>query len=77
MSESEYHQPVSDVADQFRLHGCHIIAQGEYDVPDSYLDMELFMCWLLWTPWPYPEEIKLEKHWQNINRIVETYHSER
>ena len=26
---------------------------------------------------PWPEEIKLEKHWQNINRVLETARTER
>jgi hypothetical protein len=70
--ESAYHQSVADVADQFRSHGYHIIAQGEYDVPYWFQDMEVFIFWLMWTPWAYPEEIEFEKHRQNINRIVET-----
>lgn len=28
-------------------------------------------------PWAYPEEIEPEKHWQNINRILETCQTER
>lgn len=77
MPESEFHQSVADVADQFRAHGCQIIAQAEYDVPYWFQDMESFMFWLMWTPWAWPEEIELEKHWQNINRIIETCQTER
>jgi len=75
--ESEYHQSVANVADQFLSHGCHIIAQAEYDVPYWFQDMESFMFWLMWTPWAWPEEIELEKHWQNINKIMETCQTER
>jgi hypothetical protein len=32
--------------------------------------MASFMFWMMAVPWP--EEIILEKHWQNINRILET-----
>jgi hypothetical protein len=28
------------------------------------------MFWMMSVPWP--EEIEHEKHWQNINRILET-----
>jgi SAM-dependent methyltransferase len=75
--DSEYHQSAADVAEQFRSHSCHIIALGEYDVPYWFQDMESFIFWLMWTPWAYPEEIELEKHWQYINRIVETCQTER
>jgi SAM-dependent methyltransferase len=71
----DWHQSVAEVANQFRSHGCHIIAQAEYDVPYWFQDMESFMFWLMAVPWP--EKIELEKHWQNINRIVETCQTER
>ena len=71
----DWYQSVAEVADQFRSHGCHIIAQAEYDVPYWFQDMESFMFWLMAVPWP--EEIELEKHWQHINRIVETCQTER
>jgi SAM-dependent methyltransferase len=75
--DSEYHQSAADVATEFQSHGCHVIAQGEYDVPYWFQDIESFMFWITWTPWAYPQEIKLEEHWQNINRIVETCQTER
>jgi SAM-dependent methyltransferase len=71
----DWWQPVAELADQFRLHDCHIIAQAEYDVPYWFHDIESFMFWLMSVPWP--EDIELEKHWQNINQILETSQTER
>jgi len=71
----DWWQPVGELADQFRLHDCHIIAQAEYDVPYWFHDIESFMFWLMSVPWP--EDIELKKHWRNINRILETSQSER
>lgn len=42
-TESQYHQSAADVAEQFRSHGCHIIALGEYDVPYWIKNMESFI----------------------------------
>jgi ubiquinone/menaquinone biosynthesis C-methylase UbiE len=72
---SDWWQPVAELADQFRLHGCHIVAQAEYDVPYWFHDIESFIFWIMSVPWP--EDIELEKHWQNINRILETAQTKR
>jgi len=71
----EWWQPASELADQFRSHGCHVHAQAEYDVPYWFQDMASFMVWFMAVPWP--EEIELDKHWQNINRVLETCQTER
>ena len=71
----DWWQTVAELADQFRLHGCQIITQAEYDVPYWFHDLESFMFWLMSVPWP--EDIELQKHWQNINRILETSQTER
>lgn len=71
----DWWQPVTELADQFRLNGCHIIAQAEYDVPYWFQDIESFMFWFMSVPWP--ETIELEKHWRNINQILETSQTER
>jgi SAM-dependent methyltransferase len=68
-------QPVSELADQFRSHGCRVIAQGEYDVPTWFQDVASFMFWCMAVPWP--EEIELDRHWQIINWILETCQTER
>ncbi len=72
---SEWWQPVGQLANQFLLHGCRIVAQAEYNVPYWFSDLESFMFWLMSVPWP--EDIELEKHWQNINRVLETSWTER
>jgi SAM-dependent methyltransferase len=71
----DWWQPVGQLADQFLLHGCRIVAQGEYNVPYWFCDLESFLFWLMSVPWP--EEIELEKHWRNINRVLETSQTER
>jgi len=71
----DWWQPVAELAEQFRLHGCHIVAQAEYDVPYWFHDIESFIFWIMSVPWP--EDIELEKHWQNINRILETAQTKR
>ena len=63
-------QPVGELAPQFQEKGCHVVAQGEYDVKCWFQDLASFMFWLMAVPWP--EDIELEQHWQNINRILET-----
>jgi ubiquinone/menaquinone biosynthesis C-methylase UbiE len=72
---SDWWQTVAELTDQFRLHGCHILAQAEYDVPYWFHDIESFIFWLMSVPWP--EDIELERHWQNINQILETFQTER
>jgi hypothetical protein len=71
----DWWQTVAQLANQFLLHGCRIIAQAEYNVPYWFSDLESFMFWLMSVPWP--EDIELEKHWQNINRVLETSQTER
>lgn len=71
----DWWQTVDELADRFRLHGCRIIARAEYDVPYWFHDPESFLFWLTSVPWP--EDIELDKHWKNINRILETSHTER
>jgi len=71
----DWWQTVTDLAHQFRLHGCQVIAQAEYDVPYWFHDLESFMFWLMSVPWP--EDIELDKHWQNIKRILERSQTER
>lgn len=71
----DWWQSVAQLADQFQLQGCRIVAQAEYNVRYWFDDLESFMFWLMSVPWP--EEIELEKYWQNINRILETSQTER
>ena len=62
-------QPATELADEFRARGCHIIAEAEYDVPYWFQDIESLLFFLMAVPWP--EKIELEKHWQNINHILD------
>jgi SAM-dependent methyltransferase len=71
----DWWQPVSDLAVEFKVHGCRILTQAEYNVPYWFADLESFMFWLLSVPWP--EEIELHKHWRNINQILATSQTER
>lgn len=71
----DWWQPVAELADQFRSYDCHVLAQAEYDVPYWFEDIESFIFWLMSVPWP--ENIELEKQWENINQILETSQTER
>ena len=71
----DWWQSVSELADQFQEHGCHILALAEYDVPYWFHDVESFIFWLMSVPWP--EKIELEKHWRHINQFLETSQTER
>ncbi len=73
--EPGWFQTVAGLVEEFRSLGCHILAQGEYDLPYWFQDMASFMRWVMAVPWP--EEIDLDKHWQNINRILQTCQTER
>lgn len=71
----DWWQPAAELAEQFRAHDCHIVAEAEYDVPYWFHDIESFLFWLMAVPWP--ERIDLEKHWQNVNQIVDSFSTER
>jgi SAM-dependent methyltransferase len=71
----DWWQPVNELADQFRLLDCHVLAVAEYDVPFWFQDIESFLFWVMAVPWP--EQFDLENHWHNINRILETSQTER
>jgi SAM-dependent methyltransferase len=73
--EPGWFQTVAELAEQFHSLGCHILVQGEYDLPYWFHDIESFLRWVMAVPWP--EEIELEKHWQYINRILQTCQTER
>jgi SAM-dependent methyltransferase len=71
----DWWQPVDELADWFQRLGCRMVARAEYDLPCWFHDPESFLFWLMSVPWP--EEIELDKHWKNINRVLETTHTER
>ena len=61
---------VVELAQAFQAAGCTIRAVAEYDVPYRFLDVASFIFWRKAVPWP--EEFVPEKHWQAINRVLET-----
>jgi ubiquinone/menaquinone biosynthesis C-methylase UbiE len=71
----DWWQSVGELVQPFQNGDCHIVALGEYDVKYWFKDIPSLMFWMMSVPWP--EEIELEKHWQNINRILETSTSNR
>jgi SAM-dependent methyltransferase len=72
----DWYQPFPELADQFRQHGCHILAQAEYDAPYWFQDLESCIVTVMSVPWP-DRPLELEKDWQNINQILETCDTER
>lgn len=71
----DWWQPVDELAQQFEEQGCRVVARGEYDVRYWFMDINSFMFWMMSVPWP--EEIDLAKHWQNLNRILVASTTER
>jgi len=71
----DYWHPVAELAEQFRRLGCHIMSIAESFVPVWFEDLESFIFWLISVPWP--EEIDIERHWESINKILETSWSDR
>jgi len=48
--------------------GCRRLAQGEYDVPYYFLDLESFVFWL--KALPMPEDFSPQRHWQQVDEIL-------
>ena len=64
----DWWQTAAELAEAFRARGCHVIAEAEWDLPYWFQDVESLLFFIMAVPWP--EKIELEKHWQNINRIL-------
>lgn len=71
----EWWQTADEIAEEFKALGGLIRGIAEYDVPLWYQDIESVLFYIMSVPWP--EKIVIEKHWQQINRYLETSHSER
>ena len=71
----DWWQTSAELATTFQTLDTHILAQAEFDVPLWYQDIESFLLYLTTVPWP--EKIDLDKHWENINRVLEKALSER
>lgn len=70
----EYHeepgQTVAEWVEAFRARGYAIRAQGEYDVPYFFLDVESLLFWL--KAIPMPEDFDLERDWPRVDEIIAT-----
>ena len=75
MIGDDWRQPVSEMATEFKAHGCHVIAEGEYDIPFWFKDVESCLFYIMSCPWP--ERIDLDNHWQAISRYLENNKEER
>ncbi|MEM7117625.1 MAG: class I SAM-dependent methyltransferase, partial [Chloroflexota bacterium] len=71
----DWWQTAAGLAEEFRAHNCHIMAQAEFDVPYWFQDVESLLFFIMAVPWP--ERIELDKHWQNINHILEHSQTEK
>jgi SAM-dependent methyltransferase len=68
-------QDTASLADQFSSLGQVVVARGEYDVRQYFLDVESLVFWLKAVP--LPEEFDIERHWQGVNRIITDYGTDR
>lgn len=59
----------------FRECGCHVICNAEYDVRYCFLDVESLAFWLKAVP--MPEDFSIDRHWQQVERILTEYHTPR
>jgi SAM-dependent methyltransferase len=66
---------VYQLAQAFPVHGCHVRAVAEYDVPYRFLDVPSFIFWCNAVPWPEPFDP--ERHWLAINQILAQYTTSR
>ncbi len=66
-------QDVASLSGSFPQAGCVVIARAEYDVRYYFLGVESFIFWLKSVP--LPEEFDVEKHWQQVARIVAEHSS--
>lgn len=71
----DWGQDMSTLAEQFQQQGCTIIARAEYDVHYYFLGVESLVFWL--KAIPLPEGFDVEKHWRQVDRIIQEYHTPR
>jgi SAM-dependent methyltransferase len=64
----DWWQSMDALAEEFRQHGCAVVAWGEYDVRYWFLDVESFVFWLKAVP--LPEVFDVEQHWPGVNRLL-------
>lgn len=64
-------QTVRDWVADFTARGWAVRAQGEYDVPYTYLDVASFLFWLQAVP--VPEDFDIARHGEQVAHIIRTY----
>ena len=68
-------QPAEQLAAEFQLSGCRVIAKAEYNVRYWFSDVESLVFWLKAVPLPEPFDV--EKHREGVNRIIKEYSTSR
>lgn len=58
----------ADLRAAFLAAGCHIVAQGEYDVPYRFLDVASLIIWL--TAVPLPEPFDIDRHERPLRALI-------
>jgi SAM-dependent methyltransferase len=64
-------QDIQRLVDAFVKAGCEIIDRESYDVRCWFCDVESFVFWLKAVP--IPEDFDIERHWQEVDRIITEY----
>lgn len=64
-------QPVEELATTFEQSSCRVVAKAEYDVRYWFCDVESLVFWLKAVPLPEPFDV--EKHWEDVNHILQEY----
>lgn len=67
----DWGQELADLAESFRARGCTLVAQGEYNVPQWFCDVESLIFWLKSAP--LPEDFDIKKHGQGVQTILDQY----
>jgi SAM-dependent methyltransferase len=62
-------QQIKTLVDLLPGVGCTIVANGEYDVPIYFPDIQALVFYLLWTP--LPEKLDPDRHHEQVTRLVQ------
>lgn len=68
-------QEMPTLIEAFRQNGCRVIARAEYDVRYFFLDVESLVFNLKAVP--IPDDFDIEKHWQQVDQIINDYRTSR
>lgn len=69
--EIDPEQNIDKIIDVFKNNGCKIIDYKEYNVKYWFSDIESLIFWLKGIP--IPEDFHIEKHWRQVNIIINNY----